>query len=100
MEKILLTIKELFLFPDDVPYIRLDILDCSIALAHIGHGSSVTYKSQSSNRQDFNFLHAFWIAKISAWCVAIWLFSRLLYALAIILLFLTTTAPTGTSPFE
>ena len=42
------------------------ILAFTMAPAHIGQGSKVTYKSQSSSRQDFNFLQAFSIAKISA----------------------------------
>ena len=48
------------------PYTTFEILDCSIAPQHIIHGSIVTYKTQSSNRQLLIFLDAFDIAINSA----------------------------------
>ena len=43
----------------EAPYTTLVILDCMIAPAHIGQGSRVTYRLQSSNLQVPSFLHAF-----------------------------------------
>ena len=68
------------------------------APAHIGHGSSVTYRSQRCSRQPPSFLHAFSMASISAWCSAFFFVSRRLRPRPTILPSQTTTAPTGTSP--
>lgn len=87
------------LFSSFTAYTTFFIRAFKIAPAHIGHGSRVTKRVHSSNLHECNFLHAFSIAKISAWCVAIWCFSRLFIAVAITLSFFTITAPIGTSPF-
>ena len=66
-----------------------------IAPEHMTQGSSVTYNVHSSKYQDSNFLHASFIAKISACAVARFVVSRKLCAHEITSLFLTITAPTG-----
>ena len=72
-------------------------LACTIAPAHIWHGSSVTYSVQPSSRQSPSFLLAFRIAFSSAWdSVFLSVFLRL-YPRAITFPSYTITQPIGTS---
>ena len=70
---------------------------CTIAPAHIWHGSNVTYIVQSSNRQSPVFLLAFLIAVNSACANVFPSVFLLLYPLAIIVPSCTITHPIGTS---
>lgn len=87
--------------PDLASYAPNQILSILAEIAapiHMGHGSRVTYISQSHKRQKPIFRQALFIASTSACKSAFCLISRLLYPRAIIFPLHTITAPTGTSP--
>ena len=69
----------------------------TIAPAHIGQGSSVTYSVQSSSRQLPSASAAWVMAIISAWAVGSWSCSRWLWAEAMTRSAWTMMAPIGTS---
>ncbi len=71
---------------------------CTMAPAHIGQGSKVTYTSHSSRRQSPITRAASRIASSSAWAVGSWSMLRRLWAFAMMAPWCTTTDPTGTSP--
>lgn len=80
------------------PYITQGIRDWTIAPAHMGQGSRVTYKMQFSRRHDCKNCAAWVIAIISACAVGSLSSSRWLCALAMMpSLAETIRAPTGTS---
>ena len=70
---------------------------CTMAPAHIGHGSSVTYSVQPSSRQLPSAAAACVMAIISAWAVGSRSASRSLRAAASTRPSRTMTAPTGAS---
>ena len=81
------------------PKNTLSIRDMMMAPAHIGHGSSVTYREQPLSRQSPLVLQASLIASSSACAVAWFFFSRLLRPRPITAPpASTTTQPTGASP--
>ena len=75
------------------PYTTLFILDWIIAPLHIMHGSTVTYKSQSTSLQLLSFLLALVMASISACEETRFFFSLLLWPRAITLSSLTIIQP-------
>ena len=80
------------------PKVTFLIREFIIAPAHMGHGSRVTNNSHCQSRQPPRVRQALFIASISAWLSAFLLSSRRLRPSPTIIPFLTTTAPTGTSP--
>ncbi len=52
---------------EEVPITTFFIRDCTMAPAHIWHGSKVTYITQSSSLQSPVFFDAFLMAVSSAW---------------------------------
>ncbi len=80
------------------PYTSVPTRDCSMAPAHIAHGSSVEYITASSSRQLLSRFAARCMHRISACAIGSPVVIVLLCARATISSRNTSTAPTGTSP--
>src|SRR6266487_1375941 len=87
-------------FSSFAPYTILASLLQYIAPQHIRQGSIVTYKLAVVKYFAPRELQAEVMASISACAVGSFNNSTWLYAFEMILLFITTTAPTGTSSFS